>query len=154
MNRQLLLQTRLLESASSTQLPLPQTVAFMVTKRSVLIVEDDVDLRLILAAMLVQTGYQVRTAWDGVSALLEMETCIPDIIVSDLNMPRMSGFELLSTVRAEFPSIPLIAMSGAFSGNQVPEGVTADAFYEKGTHPVFLIRLVSAMTRRRVSSQA
>ena len=154
MNRQLLLQTRLLESASSTQLPLPQTVAFMVTKRSVLIVEDDVDLRLILAAMLVQSGYQVRTAWDGVSALLEMECGIPDIIVSDLNMPRMSGFELLSTVRAEFPSIPLIAMSGAFSGNQVPEGVTADAFYEKGTHPVFLMRLVSAMTRRRVSSQA
>ena len=154
MNRQLLLQTRLLESASSTQLPLPQTVAFMVTKRSVLIVEDDVDLRLILAAMLVQTGYQVRTAWDGVSALLEMECGIPDIIVSDLNMPRMSGFELLSTVRAEFPSIPLIAMSGAFSGNQVPEGVTADAFYEKGTHPVFLARLVGAMTRRRVSSQA
>jgi CheY-like chemotaxis protein len=126
----------------------------MLTKRSVLIVEDDVDLRVILAAMLVQTGYDVRTAWDGVSALLEMETAIPDIIVSDLNMPRMSGFELLSTVRAEFPSIPLIAMSGAFSGDKVPEGVTADAFYEKGTHPVFLVRLVSAMTLRRVSSQA
>ena len=102
----------------------------MLTKRSVLLVEDDGDLRLILAAMLIQTGYQVRTAWDGVSALLEIESGIPDIIVSDLNMPRMSGFELLSTIRAEFPSIPLIAMSGAFSGNQVPEGVIADAFYE------------------------
>jgi CheY-like chemotaxis protein len=126
-------------------------VAFMLTKRSVLLVEDDGDLRVILAAMLVQTGYLVRTAWDGVSALLEMESGIPDIIVSDLNMPRMSGFELLSTVRAEFPLIPLIAMSGAFSGNQVPEGVMADAFYEKGTHPVFLMRLVSTMTRPRVS---
>jgi CheY-like chemotaxis protein len=123
----------------------------MLTKRSVLLVEDDGDLRVILAAMLIQTGYQVRTAWDGVSALLEIETGIPDIIVSDLNMPRMSGFELLSTIRAEFPSIPLIAMSGAFSGNQVPEGVIADAFYEKGTHPVFLARLVSAMTRPRVA---
>ena len=126
----------------------------MLRKRSVLIVEDEGDLRVILAAMLVQTGYDVRTAWDGVSALLEMETGLPDIIVSDLNMPRMSGFELLSIVRAEFPLVPLIAMSGAFSGTQVPEGVVADAFYEKGTHPVFLTRLVSAMTRRRVSSQA
>jgi CheY-like chemotaxis protein len=123
----------------------------MLTKRSVLLVEDDGDLRVILAAMLVLAGYQVRTAWDGVSALLEIETGIPDLIVSDLNMPRMSGFELLSTIRAEFPSIPLIAMSGAFSGDQVPEGVTADAFYEKGTHPVFLTRLVSAMTRQRVA---
>jgi DNA-binding response OmpR family regulator len=126
----------------------------MLRKRSVLIVEDEGDLRVILAAMLVQTGFDVRTAWDGVSALLEMETGIPDIIISDLNMPRMSGFELLSIVRAEFPLVPLIAMSGAFSGTQVPEGVVADAFYEKGTHPVFLTRLVSAMTRRRVSSQA
>jgi CheY-like chemotaxis protein len=123
----------------------------MMTKRSVLLVEDDGDLRVILAAMLIQAGYQVRTAWDGVSALLEIATGIPDIIVSDLNMPRMSGFELLSTLRAEFPSIPLIAMSGAFSGSQVPEGVSADAFYEKGTHPVFLTRLVSAMTRPRVA---
>jgi CheY-like chemotaxis protein len=123
----------------------------MLIKRSVLLVEDDGDLRVILAAMLVQLGYQVRTAWDGVSALLEMEAGIPDIIVSDLNMPRMSGFELLSTVRAEFPLIPLIAMSGAFSGNEVPKGVIADAFYEKGTHPVFLVRLVSTMTRPRVS---
>ena len=126
----------------------------MLRKRSVLSVEDEGDLRVILAAMLVQTGFDVRTAWDGVSALLEMETGIPDIIISDLNMPRMSGFELLSIVRAEFPLVPLIAMSGAFSGTQVPEGVVADAFYEKGTHPVFLMRLVSAMTRRRVSSQA
>jgi CheY-like chemotaxis protein len=145
MNRQRHSQGRVLESA------LPQTVAFMLTKRSVLLVEDDGDLRVILAAMLIQTGYQVRTAWDGVSALLEIETGVPDIIVSDLNMPRMSGFELLSTVRAEFPSIPLIAMSGAFSGTQVPEGVIADAFYEKGTHPVFLVGLVSAMTRPRVA---
>jgi CheY-like chemotaxis protein len=154
MHRQLDLQARVWNQPQKYPALLPQTVAIMLTKRSVLIVEDDVDLRLILAAMFVQTGYKVRTAWDGVSALLEMETGIPDIIVSDLNMPRMSGFELLSIVRAEFPLIPLIAMSGAFSGNQVPEGVTADAFYEKGTHPVFLARLVSSMTRQRVSSQA
>jgi CheY-like chemotaxis protein len=121
----------------------------MFAKQSVLLVEDDGDLRIVLAAMLAQTGYQVRTAWDGVSALLEIDTVVPDIIVSDLNMPRMSGFELLSTIRAQFPSIPLIAMSGAFSGSQIPEGVIADAFYEKGTHPIFLVQLVTAMSRRR-----
>ena len=120
----------------------------MFAKQSVLLVEDDGDLRIVLAAMLAQTGYQVRTAWDGVSALLEIDTVVPDIIVSDLNMPRMSGFELLSTIRAQFPSIPLIAMSGAFSGSQIPEGVIADSFYEKGTHPIFLVQLVTAMSRR------
>jgi CheY-like chemotaxis protein len=116
-------------------------------KSTLLLVEDDGDLRVALAALLAQTGYRVRTAWDGLSALLEMETCLPDVIVSDLQMPRMAGFELLSTIRLQFPAIPLIAMSGVFSSNQIPEGVIADAFYQKGTHPAFLVDLLDSMTR-------
>ena len=114
---------------------------------TVLLVEDDGDLRIALSALLAQTGYRVRTAWDGLSALLEMQTGLPDIIVSDLQMPRMSGFELLSMIRLQFPAIPLIAMSEAFSSNQIPEGVVADAFYQKGTHPAFLLNLLGSMTQ-------
>jgi CheY-like chemotaxis protein len=114
---------------------------------TVLLVEDDPDLRVALTALLAQAGYRVRTAWDGVSALLEMETGLPDFIVSDLHMPRMSGFELLSMIRLQFPAIPLIAMSERFSSGQVPQEVVADGFYQKGTHPVFLVRLLSSMTR-------
>ena len=69
---------------------------------------------------------------------------------TDLNMPLMSGFELLAMIRCQFPAIPLIAMSGAFSGRRVPIGVSADAFYEKATHPVLLVQLVDAMTCHRV----
>ena len=119
----------------------------MLTTRSILLVEDDGGLRVVLSAMLARTGDQVRTACDGVSALREIETGVPDIVVSDLNMPRMSGFELLSVLRAQFPAVPLIAMSAAFSGDQVPDGVIADAFYEKGAHPVCLMELVSTMMR-------
>jgi CheY-like chemotaxis protein len=122
----------------------------VLTNQSVLLVEDDGDLRVVLSAMLAHTGYQVRTACDGVSALREIETGVPDLVVSDLNLPRMSGFELLSTIRAQFPTVPLIAMSGAFSGSQVPDGVFADAFYEKGTNPSRLMQLVSAMTLPQV----
>ena len=53
-------------------------------------------------------------AEDGFSALAEIRKEVPDILLSDLNMPRMSGFELLSVVRRRFPSIRTIAMSGAF----------------------------------------
>jgi CheY-like chemotaxis protein len=115
----------------------------VLTNRSVLLVEDDGDLRAVLSAMLAHTGYQVRTACDGVSALQEIQTGVPDLIVSDLKMPRMSAFELLSVLRAQFPAIPLIAMSGAFSGSQVPDGVIAEAFYEKGTNPSRLMQLVA-----------
>ncbi len=54
----------------------------------------------------------------------------------------MSGFELLSVVRRRFPAIQVIAMSGAYSCDGVPPGVAADAFYQKGTHPGLLFRIV------------
>jgi CheY-like chemotaxis protein len=118
---------------------------------TVLLVEDDGDLRVALAGLLAQAGYRVRTAWDGVSAMLEMELALPDLIVSDLHMPRMSGFELLSQIRLQFPEIPLIAMSGTLAGELFPIEAIADGFYQKGTHPVFLIRLLSSMTRLSTS---
>lgn len=114
---------------------------------TVLLVEDDGDLRVALAGLLAQAGYRVRTAWDGVSAMLEMELALPDLIVSDLHMPRMSGFELLSEIRLQFPEIPLIAMSETLASDLFPIGAIADGFYQKGTHPVLLIRLLSSMTR-------
>ena len=122
-----------------------------VNHMEVLLVEDDPSHRLVLSAVLAQTGYKVRTAADGVSGLVEMAIHMPDLLVSDLNMPRMSGYELLTMVRREFPPIPLIAMSEALSVEKIPAG--ADAFYQKGTHPVFLVQLVTSMTQRRMGPE-
>ena len=106
--------------------PMPKELA------SILIVDDDDDLRSAFGSLFADFGYKVRTAADGFSALAEMRSEPPDVLISDLNMPRMSGFELLSVVRERFPEIGVIAMSGAYSGNGVPRGVAADAFYPKG----------------------
>ena len=57
---------------------------------------------------------------------------VPDVILSDLNMPGMSGFEFLSVVRRRFPTVKVIAMSSAFAVDDIPPGVAADAFYQKG----------------------
>jgi CheY-like chemotaxis protein len=97
-------------------------------------------------------GYATRTALDGFLALAVIREEIPDIILSDLNMPGMSGFELLSIVRRRFPSIRVVAMSGAFAGTTVPPGVAADAFYQKGSHrPHVLLGAVEAMALREKS---
>src|ERR1700734_740028 len=115
-------------------------------KANLLVVDDEAKICKSLSIMLTVLGYGVRVAPNGFSALDAIRDEIPDIILSDLNMPGMSGFELLSVVRRRFPAIQVIAMSGAFSGDGVPPGVAADAFYEKGTSLRSLLQIVEAMT--------
>jgi DNA-binding NtrC family response regulator len=87
-------------------------------------------------------GYRVRTADSGFAGLAEMHEEVPDILLSDLNMPRMSGFDLRAVVSRRFPGVRAIAMSGAFSGDSIPCGAIADAFYEKGSSLADLLRAV------------
>jgi CheY-like chemotaxis protein len=111
-------------------------------KNKLLLVEDDADLRILLTAILIRSGYRVRATEDGFSALAEIRADPPDVILSDLFMLGMSGFELLSVIRRRFPAITVIAMSSAFSGGEVPIGVAADAFYQKATSIPSLLRIV------------
>ncbi|MEO6807267.1 MAG: response regulator [Edaphobacter sp.] len=98
----------------------------------ILILEDEPNLRQLGKMLLEAQGYEVREAEDGFEGLAALKQSLPDIIVSDLQMPNMNGFEFLSVVRRRFPTIPVIAMSGEFSGLSVPENVLADAFFPKG----------------------
>jgi len=112
---------------------------------TMLIVDDEPSIRTSMSQVLTEMGYSVRSAEDGFSALVEIRKEIPEIILSDLSMPGMSGFELLSLVRRRFPSIWLIAMSGAFSGDEVPSGVAADAFYQKGSGIRSLLKIIDGL---------
>ena len=98
----------------------------------ILIVDDEPSLRLLGKAMLEAQGYEVICAEDGFEGLVALKKSLPDIIISDLRMPNMNGFEFLSVVRRRFPVIPVIVISGEFSGLSVPESVLADAFFPKG----------------------
>ena len=103
------------------------------SKYEILVVDDDESVRSSLVMLLEYSGYRVSTAIHGFDALLQLKRSVPAIVLSDLNMPEMSGFEFLSVVRRRFPQISVIAMSGAYhSGDSVPGGVIADAFYGKG----------------------
>ena len=112
------------------------------SQASLLIVDDERSIRISLLCVFAEIGYRVRTAEDGFSALVEISREEPEILLSDLNMPGMSGFDLFAEVRRRFPVIRTIAMSGAFNGSEVPSGVAADAFYEKGSSVGALVRMV------------
>jgi CheY-like chemotaxis protein len=128
---------------STLETALPQT------HRELLVVDDELATRILLSQIFEQMGYTVRTAADGFSALALIRESAPDILLSDLNMPGMSGFELLSVVRRRFPAVYVIATSGAYSGLNVPRGIAADSYYEKATGFRFLLSLMEEAIAER-----
>jgi len=114
---------------------------------TLLIVDDEPSIRHSLSQSLAEMGYSARSAADGFSALREIHCELPELLLSDLEMPGMSGFELLAVVRRRFPAIRTIAMSGSFSGDEVPFGVAADAYYQKGSSILALMRIMENLPR-------
>jgi DNA-binding response OmpR family regulator len=80
-------------------------------KATVLVVEDDASIALGLRINLEAEGYAVVMADDGVRALEEIRARRPDIVILDVMLPRMNGFEVLQTVRREGFTLPIIVLS-------------------------------------------
>lgn len=80
----------------------------------VLLVEDDRDIRLTIADILGDEGYRVATADSGSEALAVIETCTPRLILLDLMMPGMNGWEFQARLQATpaWRNIPVILLSG------------------------------------------
>lgn len=81
----------------------------------ILIADSDEKLLITLSEVLMRESYEVRTARDGFEALAVMRDSLPDLLISDLLMPNMSGFELLGVVRRRFPAVSVIAYSDEFT---------------------------------------
>jgi CheY-like chemotaxis protein len=96
-------------------------------KAGVLIVDDDRDVRELLAELLTQEGYHAIMAANAQEALSRLETVIPDLIVSDLMMPGMDGAELLARLGSDdrYAAIPTILLTAA--GERMAERAVAEA---------------------------
>jgi DNA-binding response OmpR family regulator len=98
-------------------------------KTRILIIDDDVGFRELLRIHLGAVGYQVQVAEDGVAGGHALLAQTPDLIVSDLNMPFLDGFELLSLLHAdpETASIPVILLSGRSDSDTMAKAVELGA---------------------------
>jgi len=126
----------------------------MVTSQfRLLIVDDEPLVRQMMSDLLVSRGYEVLTAQDGFDALSQLEGRLPDLIISDLKMPRMSGFELLAIIRQRFPQLPTIAISGDLPPDPSSIGLVADELLSKGSYTndqlaSVIAKLISASSGR------
>jgi DNA-binding NtrC family response regulator len=115
------------------------------SKAQILVVDDDPCIRQALGLLLTFAGYDVAAADNGVSAISQLNTMVPDLLVTDLNMPLMSGVELISYVRSQHPSVPIVAMSGGYHGDAVPASIIADRFYPKGQDLDHLLATIASL---------
>jgi CheY-like chemotaxis protein len=114
--------------------------------KTILVVDDEPGIRETYAAILRIQGYEVFTAEDGVEALEILAKTHPHVLVSDLKMPRMNGFELLAVVRQRFPEMGVIAISGHYAMTSPQENLMTDAFFAKGGEgPEVLLKKVAEL---------
>jgi CheY-like chemotaxis protein len=105
-------------------------------RHRILVVDDEPSVREMARHVLESEGYEVLTANNGLDGLRALSKSLPDLIISDLNMPLMPGFEFLAMVRKRFPHIATIAMSGDYITGEKQSGVLADAFLQKGQYTI------------------
>jgi signal transduction histidine kinase len=125
---------------------------------SILVVEDDAALLDGLRDILELAGYGVVTARNGVEGLAALEQSVPDLIVSDINMPRMDGYQFYAAVRThpEWVSLPFIFLTAKGEKADVRRGkmLGADDYITKPFEEADLLVAVQAKLQRRAQLNA
>ena len=112
----------------------------------ILLVDDDEIALKSMGRFLRRCGHDIGTAFDGTEALQRMQETVPDVVISDIQMPGMNGLDLLEAIRVRFSGIPVILITGHGSV------ATAVSALQKGAYdyirkPVQLEKLVAALER-------
>ena len=93
----------------------------MITAKTVLVVDDSMLIRHSVCRFLEERGFIVEAASNGMEALKVLEHFVPDLIITDLSMPRMGGVELVSVVRqrAAFAQTPILILSARRNADEL-----------------------------------
>lgn len=122
----------------------------------ILVVEDDNNLRKLMAAVLRQNGYEVLTADDGNDALEQLHETHIDLLISDIMMPNMSGYQLTKEIRRTRSELPILMVTAKESMDDKRKGflLGTDDYMVKPIDMDELLLRVSALLRRaRISNE-
>ena len=127
------------------------------TMKSILVVEDNQDLRFAIAANLSFAGYDVRQAANGRDAIVMVLAQRPDLILCDVRMPEMDGYRTLAAIR-KFPgtaNIPFVLMMGTVDWDESRQAMIrrADEYLMKPFTIAQLIEVIEARLARRTHVQ-
>ena len=109
----------------------------------ILVTDDEPNIVRLIQVNLERQGFQVETANNGAQALEKIRANRPDLLVSDVMMPEMDGFELLSNIRRDpaLENLPVIMLTAKAQDRDVLEGYTrgADMYLTKPFNPIELV---------------
>lgn len=125
------LKNRLMRAQNSLAAPAQMEAA---PKKRVLVVDDSIVVRNLLEALLLSAGFEVKTAENGHAALRHREEFRPGLVLSDIEMPGMGGFELLRQIRLKDPLLPVVLVSARSAEADQKKAVElgASAYVTKG----------------------
>lgn len=123
---------------------------------TVMVVDDSLTVRKITSRLLIREGYEVVLAKDGVDALEQLIEVMPDVILSDIEMPRMDGFDLLRNIRSDerLKHLPVIMITSrtADKHRNYAEEIGANHYLGKPYDEVELLRLVAGYVQAKVAN--
>ncbi len=121
-------------------------------KKKILIVDDAEELAQCLADMLEMEGYAVKTLNDPTKVIPHVTKDAPDLLIVDLVMPKMTGFEVIRQLRTidVIKTLPVIAVSADASEERQNEGLStgADAFLSKPFDEDLLLKKISSLLKK------
>jgi CheY-like chemotaxis protein len=112
---------------------------------SILVVDDDQSIRDLLRMHLSAAGYEVHVAEDAIAAGYLVLRSPPDLIISDVNMPHMDGFEFVAALKADptLPKIPVIFLTSYDEGDERGKQLGAVGYITKPVRADRLLQLVA-----------
>ncbi len=116
----------------------------------ILVVEDDIDLNRFVSASLRNAGYDVISAFNGLEALEKIENSNFDLLLTDIMMPKMNGFELAESVRSSDKTTPIIFMTakGDKPSKMLGYNIGIDEYVTKPFDMDVMLMTVKAILRR------
>lgn len=117
---------------------------------TILVVEDDLPLRKMMCAFLGANGFRTEAAGNGEEALSHIEHVMPDLVIADVMMPVMNGYELTQELRQAYPLLPIMLVTALDSLDSKRTGFTtgADDYLTKPVDLDELLLHVNALLRR------
>lgn len=116
----------------------------------ILVVEDDLALNQALTFDLSKKGYQLKSAYNGKTALEYIKKEIFDLVILDVNLPDIPGFSLITTIKKDFSKLPIIFLSGCDLDQDIIKGydLGADEYITKPFNFVILHKKITAILNR------